>query len=100
MYALNFAHTLSCDSISSAPVDCPVGRTPRISRSPAPTCDNPSPAEDQTEMLRCFCPDGMVIKEDDSCVLLDDCIGEGNRLLVTFCSSILFQVFRLYYSTQ
>ena len=59
-----------------SPLDCPTDQAARYSKTPGPTCDNPSPAEDQTESFRCFCPDGMLIKTNGSCVLPNGCIGE------------------------
>ena len=69
-------------TLSPSPTDCPAGQTPRFSKSPGPTCENPNPAEEQTESFKCFCPDGMLIKMDGSCVLPVDCIGRGNTLHV------------------
>ena len=41
------------------------------------------------ESFRCFCPDGMFIKADGSCVALDDCIG---KVLAIDCSHVLTTV--------
>ena len=71
------------------PVDCPAGQTARFSKTPAPTCQSPVPEEDQMELFRCFCPDGMFIKADGSCVTLDDCIG---KVLAIDCSHVLTTV--------
>lgn len=71
------------------PVDCPAGQTARFSKTPAPTCQSPVPEEDQMESFRCFCPDGMFIKADGSCVALDDCIG---KVLAIDCSHVLTTV--------
>ena len=53
-------------------VDCPVDQTPRLSKTPAATCDNRKPVEEMTASFRCFCADGLVLK-DDKCVIPYDC---------------------------
>ena len=58
--------------ILSTPLDCFGGQTFRISKTPAPTCDNRNPVEEPTAALRCFCPDGMLIK-GATCVIPNDC---------------------------
>ena len=73
MHVSKVLHTLS-----PSPTDCPAGQTARFSKSPGPTCDDPNPAEELTEMFKCFCPDGMVIKADGTCVLPANCIGQLN----------------------
>ena len=74
---------------SSLPLDCPADQTARYSKMPGPTCDNPNPAEDQTESFRCFCPDGMFIKADGSCVLPNGCIGEVQAIDCSSASTIV-----------
>ena len=57
--------------------DCPAGQTARISRTATPNCTNPNPPEELIETLRCFCPPGMLAREDDTCVTPENCIGQS-----------------------
>ena len=70
MHILQFAHFVFV-------TDCPAGQTARISRTPAPNCTNPNQTEELIETLRCFCPPGMLAREDDTCVTPENCIGQS-----------------------
>ena len=55
-------------------LDCSADQTSGCGMVPPLSCANPNPT--QTDGVGCFCPDGMLINENGSCVVPNDCIGE------------------------
>ena len=73
MVSVNLMHILPPSSL-----DCSADQTSGCGMVPPPSCDNPNPT--QTDGVGCFCPDGMLIKADNSCVLPNTCIGEVKHI--------------------
>lgn len=53
-------------------LNCSADQTSGCGVVPPPSCANPNPT--QTDGVGCFCPDGMLINENGSCVVPNDCI--------------------------
>ena len=60
--------------------DCPANQTSGCGMVPPPSCANPHLT--QTDGVGCFCPDGMLIKANDLCVLPNTCIGEVKHIYI------------------
>ena len=55
---------------------------------PPPNCTNPNPST-QTDGVDCFCPDGMLIREDGTCALPANCIGQFIANCELYCCRLL-----------
>ena len=68
--------------------ECPAGQTSGCGMVPPPNCTNPNPST-QTDGVDCFCPDGMLIREDGTCALPANCIGQFIANCELYCCRLL-----------